>query len=216
MTFYPLALSFSFVKDDIMYGTGIASFYIKYHDYCYLLLLGHKAKEDLTNKQIWFHHSRIFNQDISETTAYDIHYLDCFDTSKGIFLRRENILGLMDFQDQSLEVNTPELGCATLLTTIDGFKPKNYSCVINSLDLEKYDFRICINDPELIGKSGAGMSGSIVIQNRRIVGVLAGGYGNQSNYGLCISINTIIKRLILLDTMFRTKNALKRVLKQIK
>ena len=96
--------------------------------------------------------------------------------------------------------------------------PQHFSCVINYIfsSKSKYDFRICINDLVLIKKFGGGcegMSGSVIIQNNRIVGVLAAGLNDASNYGFCISIEQIMKKLFILDIKSSVKDNLKRVLK---
>lgn len=70
-------------------------------------------------------------------------------------------------------------GKATVLTTIDGGEPREYSIVIeriNLLDLQgSKGMLIRITDPELLEKTGGivrGMSGSPILQNGRLVGAV--------------------------------------------
>lgn len=174
---YPLARPCSFVKDDLCYGSGIAAFYLEYNGSCYVYLLGHNSSYGMHNMDVYLHSSNLLGQDISESEAYKIKYQEGYDTEMGVFLKRNEVSGLKDFQSKIFDTGESKLGTAILLTTVDGFIPKAYSCVIMEVYPEfknNLDFRICINDLgliELCGGGQAGMSGSVIIQDNKIINV---------------------------------------------
>lgn len=220
---YPLAKPCSFIKDDLCYGSGIASFYLEYNGSCYVYLLGHNSGYSMNKMDVYFHSSYLLGQDISETIAYKIQYQASYDTEMGVFLKRNEVSGLKDFQSETFDTGEPKLGTAILLTTIDGFIPQAYSCVIREVypeSINNLDFGICINDLgliELCGGGQAGMSGSVIIQDNKIVGVLAAGLGNKSNYGFGVSINYILLKLREIDgNRGRKESILRRILATIK
>ena len=70
-------------------------------------------------------------------------------------------------------------GAATVLTTIDGGEPREYSIEIERINLPDLmgskGMLIKITDPELLEKTGGivrGMSGSPIIQNGRLAGAV--------------------------------------------
>ena len=72
-----------------------------------------------------------------------------------------------------------EVGDATILTTIEGITPKEYSISIEKIDYRNNDTAknmiIKITDEELLEKTGGivqGMSGSPIIQNGKLVGAV--------------------------------------------
>lgn len=227
ITFFPLALPVAIRSEGGDQSIGIASFYIEYGDACYVYLYGHGTKNHyLSNPEILLTHSVLQNQNIEKTRVYRIIYDEFFNTSNGFFLKRPSIGNVLkdlqntsiprslvtDLQKPSISIGKPKLGSAQLLTTIDGFEPRLYSCVINKIfddgieDISDTDyiaflqtsFRLCINDMNLInavGGSCAGMSGSVIIQNNTIVGVLSKGHSVYSNYGLAVGMDQIVETL---------------------
>ena len=86
-----------------------------------------------------------------------------------------------------------QTGEATILTTIDGTKPKQYDIVIEKISLtgsnQDKNMVIRITDQELLEKTGGivqGMSGSPIIQIGKLVGAVTHVFINQVNRGYAI------------------------------
>lgn len=200
--FFPLALPVAIWNKERDKVSGIASFYIDCGYACYVYLFGHESLQHYSsNPDVLLIHSVLQGQNIKNTKAYRIIYDEFYNTHIGFFLKRPNIGNMKDLQNTPIPIGNPKLGSAQLLTTIDGFKPRLYSCVINDIFNEKKfntSFRICINDMDLVNAVGGGcvgMSGSVIIQNGTIVGVLASGPGYSSNYGFAVSTDQILQKL---------------------
>ncbi len=93
------------------------------------------------------------------------------------------------------EVN---LGEATILSTVDGSTPKEYSIEIEKIDYRDKDnsknFVIRITDAELIELTGGivqGMSGSPIIQNGQLVGAVTHVFVNDPTRGYGIFCETM-------------------------
>lgn len=85
------------------------------------------------------------------------------------------------------------LGDATIICTLEGNTPKEYSIQIDKIDLNPKtltkNMTISITDPELIAKTGGivqGMSGSPILQNGKLVGAVTHVFVNnpQKGYGI--------------------------------
>ena len=95
--------------------------------------------------------------------------------------------------DNMMQVASPgeiAAGAATILTTIDGTKPKEYDIVIEKVSLtgsnHSKNMVIRITDPELLEKTGGivqGMSGSPIIQNGKLAGAVTHVFVNQVSRG---------------------------------
>lgn len=95
--------------------------------------------------------------------------------------------------DNMMQVASPgeiETGPATILTTIDGTKPREYDIVIEKVSLtgsnQSKNMVIRITDEELLEKTGGivqGMSGSPIIQKGKLVGAVTHVFINQVNRG---------------------------------
>lgn len=83
-----------------------------------------------------------------------------------------------------------EVGEATILTTVDGITPKEYSISIEKIDYRNNDTAknmiIKITDEELLEKTGGivqGMSGSPIIQNGKLIGAVTHVFVNDPAKG---------------------------------
>ncbi|MBQ6896072.1 MAG: SpoIVB peptidase [Oscillospiraceae bacterium] len=95
--------------------------------------------------------------------------------------------------DNMMQVASPgeiAAGAATILTTIDGTKPKEYDIVIEKVSLtgsnHSKNMVIRITDPELLEETGGivqGMSGSPIIQNGKLAGAVTHVFVNQVSRG---------------------------------
>lgn len=164
-----------------------------------------------------------------KTTQYKPSYDEFFDTNIGVFLKRPSIGSTLkvlqsnlipkslikDMQNTSIPIGKPKPGPAQILTTTVEIKPRLYNCVINEIFEEKKrdtSFRICVNDSDLLNTVGGariGMSGSVIIQNGTIVGVLARVLGGCSNYAYVVSMDQIMQKLSEIKNNFdkqETKN----------
>lgn len=115
------------------------------------------------------------------------------------------IFGVMDSQ-VSLEDAIPmafkqdiSLGEATILTTIDGTSPKEYSIEIEKIDYNSNESSknmvIRITDEELLSKTGGivqGMSGSPIIQNGKLVGAVTHVFINDPTKGYGIFCENMV------------------------
>ncbi len=132
-----------------------------------------------------------------------------FTSSKAIgeiFLNTEcGIFGTMDTAT-TLQNAIPmgfkqdiSIGNATILTTIDGDTPKEYSIEIEKVDYNSTEISknmvIKITDPELLEKTGGivqGMSGSPIIQNGKLIGAVTHVFINDPTKGYAIFCENMI------------------------
>lgn len=90
-------------------------------------------------------------------------------------------------------------GKATILSTIEGELPKEYSVEITKLNLTENNGQnmiIKVNDEELLNKTGGivqGMSGSPIIQNGKLIGAVTHVFINSPEKGYGISITNMLK-----------------------
>ena len=90
------------------------------------------------------------------------------------------------------------MGNASIMTTIDGCTPKEYSISIIKVDNVNKDsknFVIKITDEALISKTGGiiqGMSGSPIIQDGRLVGAVTHVFINDPTRGFGISVENML------------------------
>ena len=92
------------------------------------------------------------------------------------------------------------LGKATILTTIDGTSPKEYSIEIEKIDYNSNESSknmvIHITDEELLSKTGGivqGMSGSPIIQNGKLIGAVTHVFVNDPTKGYGIFCENMIR-----------------------
>jgi stage IV sporulation protein B len=85
------------------------------------------------------------------------------------------------------------LGEATILTTIDGTTPKEYSIEIEKIDYNSTESSknmvIRITDEELLSQTGGivqGMSGSPIIQDGKLIGAITHVFINDPTKGYAI------------------------------
>ncbi|MBR5305738.1 MAG: SpoIVB peptidase [Oscillospiraceae bacterium] len=104
--------------------------------------------------------------------------------------------------DNMMQVASPaqiQTGPATILTTIEGTKPKEYEIVIEKVALtssnQSKNMVIRITDKELLEKTGGivqGMSGSPIIQNGRLVGAVTHVFVNQVTRGYAVFAQNMV------------------------
>ncbi len=89
-------------------------------------------------------------------------------------------------------------GHATILTTIKGNTPKEYSIEIEKIDMKNSDQNknlvIKITDPELLENAGGilqGMSGSPIIQDGKLVGAVTHVFVNDPTKGYGVFVDTM-------------------------
>lgn len=94
-------------------------------------------------------------------------------------------------------------GPATILTTVEGSEPKEYSIEIEKItlndDTRTRNMAIRITDPDLIAKTGGivqGMSGSPIIQNGMFVGAVTHVFVNDPTRGYAIFGETMMEGTI--------------------
>lgn len=93
-----------------------------------------------------------------------------------------------------------EAGPATIMTTVDGSSPKEYTVEIEKLSIadsaETKNMVIKVTDPELLSLTGGivqGMSGSPIIQNGRLVGAVTHVFISDPTHGYGIFIENMLK-----------------------
>ncbi len=101
-------------------------------------------------------------------------------------------------------------GNATILTTIDGDTPSEYSVVIERVNTDgnsPQNMVIRVTDPKLIETTGGivqGMSGSPIIQDGRLVGAVTHVLVNDPTKGYGVFIENMLKNI---DTVYNKKAA---------
>ena len=119
------------------------------------------------------------------------------NTNKGIFGKYTNTKE----SDKIIEVASKDeikLGKAQIYTVLDGFKKSEYEIKIIDIDKNNPTKNILfeITDENLLSKTGgvvAGMSGSPIIQNNKIVGAVTHVIVNEPNKGYGIFITTMLE-----------------------
>ncbi len=92
-------------------------------------------------------------------------------------------------------------GAATLITTVENDGPKAYEVNIEKVNYGgtgKKDMVIQVTDPELIARTGGivqGMSGSVLIQNGKIIGAVTHVFVNDPTRGYGIFIENMLGNL---------------------
>lgn len=95
------------------------------------------------------------------------------------------------------EIGEAVPGCASILSTISGGKPKEYEILIIKADSFGGDknFVIKITDKDLLDSTGGivqGMSGSPILQNGKLVGAVTHVFINDPTRGFGIGINNMV------------------------
>lgn len=116
----------------------------------------------------------------------------------GIFGTMNNKTSLNDAIPMAFKQDI-SLGKATILTTIDGTSPKEYSIEIEKIDYNSNESSknmvIHITDEELLSKTGGivqGMSGSPIIQNGKLIGAVTHVFVNDPTKGYGIFCENMI------------------------
>lgn len=96
-----------------------------------------------------------------------------------------------------IEIGVAKMGDASIFTTIDGDKPKEYKINIIKVDSNETNknFVIKVLDKDLLDKTGGivqGMSGSPIVQNGKLVGAVTHVFINDPTRGFGISITNMI------------------------
>ena len=114
-----------------------------------------------------------------------------------------------------MEVASPaqvQTGAATMLTTIDGTKPKEYDIVIEKISLtgsnQAKNMVIRVTDAELLEKTGGivqGMSGSPIVQNGRLVGAVTHVFINQVNRGYAVFAQNMVQSMDDAQKLYQSK-----------
>ncbi|MCC8069587.1 MAG: SpoIVB peptidase [Ruminococcus sp.] len=115
------------------------------------------------------------------------------------------IFGVMDNQvslDNAIPMGFKQdisIGEATILTTIDGTSPKEYSIEIEKIDYNSNESSknmvIRITDEELLSKTGGivqGMSGSPIIQDGKLIGAVTHVFINDPTKGYAIFCENMV------------------------
>lgn len=117
----------------------------------------------------------------------------------GIFGTMNNKTSLNDAIPMAFKQDI-SLGKATILTTIDGTSPKEYSIEIEKIDYNSNESSknmvIHITDEELLSKTGGivqGMSGSPIIQNGKLIGAVTHVFVNDPTKGYGIFCENMIR-----------------------
>lgn len=116
----------------------------------------------------------------------------------GVFGTMDNKTSLNDAIPMAFKQDI-SLGKATILTTIDGTSPKEYSIEIEKIDYNSNESSknmvIHITDEELLSKTGGivqGMSGSPIIQNGKLIGAVTHVFVNDPTKGYGIFCENMI------------------------
>lgn len=100
---------------------------------------------------------------------------------------------------KKMETGEAKPGKASLYSTVEGTRPKEYEITIVKADrsaAENKDLVVKITDEKLIEKTGGilqGMSGSPIVQNGKLVGAVTHVFLNDPTRGFGISIEKMIK-----------------------
>lgn len=174
--------------------------------------LGHEIADKNTFNKIEINGGNIYK---SEITGIDpsspndpgskeakLYYNETFgniskNTNKGIFGSFNNI----PESNQTIEVakkDEVKLGKAIIYTVLDNFKVEEYEIKIIDIDKNNPTKNILfeIIDKELLSKTGgvvAGMSGSPIIQNNKIIGAVTHVVVNEPSKGYGIFITTMLE-----------------------
>ncbi len=97
-----------------------------------------------------------------------------------------------------IPVGEAKVGDATIFSTVNGKKPKEYSISIVKYDYfgDTKNFVIKVNDKELLAQTGGivqGMSGSPIVQNGKLVGAVTHVFINDPTRGFGISIDKMLE-----------------------
>ena len=174
--------------------------------------LGHEIADKNTYKKIEIKDGYIYKSEITgitpskngepgskEAKIYnDISYGNIkINTNKGIFgLINDNLLNNNYIEVAS--INEIKLGNAKIRTVLKDNQVEEYN--INIIDIDKYDdtknILFEINDSNLLDKTGgviAGMSGSPIIQNNKIIGAVTHVVVNEPSKGYGIFITKMLE-----------------------
>ena len=174
--------------------------------------LGHEIADKNTLKKVEIKDGSIYKSDVTgikpsydgepgskEAKLYsDISYGNIFENTDagifGIINDNFNSKSIIEVADSS----SITLGKAYLRTVINGNEIKNYNIEIIDIDYNNPTKNILfqITDKELLSKTGgvvAGMSGSPIIQNNKIIGAVTHVVVNDPNKGYGIFITTMLE-----------------------
>lgn len=174
--------------------------------------LGHEIAEKTTMKKVEIKNGTIFNSEVTGITpsengtpgskeakfySDEVYGTITKNEESGIFGTYTEDISNMDV----IEVEEPDnvkLGKATIKTVIEGNETKTYDIEIIHIDKNNITKNILfkITDPELLSKTGgvvAGMSGSPIIQNNKIVGAVTHVVVNDPEKGYGIFITTMLE-----------------------
>jgi len=174
--------------------------------------LGHEIAEKSTFKKVEIQDGTIFNSEITGITPSEngspgskeakfysnqVYGTITKNEESGIFGTYTDDISNIDM----IEVEEPDnvkLGKAEIRTVIDGYEIKTYNIEIIHIDKNNPTKNILfkITDQELLSKTGgvvAGMSGSPIIQDDKIVGAVTHVVVNDPEKGYGIFITTMLK-----------------------
>lgn len=129
------------------------------------------------------------------------------NTNFGIFGNLDNEISLTtDKYQEGIEVavrDEIQLGKATVLCTVEGNKTEEYNIEITQINYDNNtnnkSMQVKITDEELIEKTGGiicGMSGSPIIQNGKLIGVLTNVLVSDPQVGYAVFSDIMIKKMM--------------------
>ena len=127
----------------------------------------------------------------------------CFTSDKACgSLSSNNIYGVFGTLDKSPNFTQPipmglkqdvHTGSATIMTTVDGTEPEEYSIEIEKIDYKNSEgsknMIIRITDEKLLAETGGivqGMSGSPIIQDGKLIGAVTHVFVNEPERGYAV------------------------------
>ena len=174
--------------------------------------LGHEIADKNTLKKVEISDGYIFKSDVTgikpsydgEPGSKEAKLYTDYQLGKILTNTEAGIFGIVNsnFNDNNMievaDINSIMLGPAYLRTVINGNEIKNYDIQIIDIDLNNPTKNILfqITDQELLSKTGgviAGMSGSPIIQNDKIIGAVTHVVVNDPDKGYGIFITTMLK-----------------------
>lgn len=209
---------------DSSAGIGTVTFYCK--DYNGFAGLGHGICDVDTGGLLPIDHGNILEANIDTVTkglkgtpgSLNGHFLsfgnvgtltDNSDT--GVYGAIEDIPEDLHNEVSVASVQEVQTGSATLLTTISGDQPKEYSIEIESIGYDQENktknMVIKITDEELLKETGGivqGMSGSPIMQNGKLVGAVTHVFVNSPDKGYAIFAENMLSDYV--KAMDITKN----------
>ncbi len=170
--------------------------------------LGHGISDTATGKVLPIQEGKISDTQIAGVTKGQAgvpgELNGCSDAGKTIGTVEKNtpqgIYGRASIPNGGKHYMTGEMevGHATILSTVEGREPREYSVEINKVYNEADGERVMltVTDPRLCQVTGGivqGMSGSPIIQNGKLVGAVTHVFVNDPRKGYGISIQDMLK-----------------------